>query len=1453
MGRGGRGRVGQAAVVDRAAPHLAPPRRRGRRAARRARRDRATTASCSCGMGGSSLAPEVICATAGVPIVVLDSSDPDVVRGAADRPRAHRRRRVEQVRLHRRDRQPAAGVRAGLHATPASTPTTPDRRRHRPRQPARRRRPRGRLPGRQRRPRRRRPLLRAHRVRPGAQRPGRRRHRGPARRRRGGRRPARRRRRRQPGAAPGRRDGAAPSRCATSSCSSTTAPRTSASATGPSSSSPSPPARTAPASCPVVAIGTEPAHLYDDGTVVRLVASDDDPTPADAASSAAAASLVTVAGPLGAQLLLWEAATAVAGRLLGINPFDQPDVESAKSAARELLDAGIGAGERPGVHRRRGRGARLGGDWLGDATTVDAAVDALLGAARRRAGLRRRDGLPRPRGRRRPRARRAATCSTAPAGPATFGWGPRFLHSTGQYHKGGPPTGVYVQVTRHAAEDLAVPGRDSPSASSSPPRPAATPRCSPTTAGPVLRLHLTDARRRPARRSGRRSGRGRGREPGPRRRRARNPLRDPRDKRLPRIAGPCSLVLFGVTGDLARKKLMPAIYDLANRGLLPPGFSLIGFARRDWADQDFGKIVYESVRERARTPFREEVWRSLAEGIRFVPGTFDDDASFDLLAQAVAELDEQRGTGGNHAFYLSIPPSSFATVCQQLERSGLVDPHAGVVAPGRHREAVRPRPEVGPRAQRHRRERLPRRLGVPHRPLPGQGDGPEPAGAALRQPAVRAGLERQLRRPRADHDGRGHRHRRPGRLLRRHRRRPRRHPEPPAAAARAHRDGGAGLLRRRRACAPRRRRCSRRCGCPPTSPAGTARGQYAAGWQGGEGVGGYLDEDGVAAGLAHRDVRRGAPRRRHPPLGRGAVLPAHRQAAAASGSPRSPWCSRRRRTCRSRTPRPRSSGRTPSSSGCSPTRASRCGSARRCPGAQMEVRDVTMDFGYGRAFTESSPGGLRAAHPRRAARRAAAVPAARGGRAVLADPRPDRGVLGQEGPKPEQYTSGGWGPDRRRRDDASRRTRVEAAVIVDLPEHRRTADDRQEAGPAARRHRRRWPCPGVLTLLVVVDETDADAAIDAANAASRQHPCRIIVVVAGNKRGATRLDAQIRVGGDAGASRGRRAAPLRPARRARPGRGHPAAARRLPDRRLVAHARPGQAVGRPDRRDGAAPGHRRRRSPARRRARRCDAWPRATSTATPTWPGRGSRCGAACSPPPSTSRPTSRSPSATVVAAAGLALRRPARRLAGRAAALPGLDRPGPQPQRHHLGAPRARQRHGRPGAPARRQHRDAVPARPAGAHRWRSRTAATPSASPTSCAASTPTRSTRTPWSTGLRQVHRVAPDGHARRSAPARRRRSPRRSAPRPGCAARRGPARAAQMVEAQPMPAQGRRPGRGEEGRGHAARRGRRSAAHDRHRRHRRGPPRTAGPGRRRRRPAASWPSSTRSRRAAWPTCR
>ncbi|MEV4205269.1 glucose-6-phosphate dehydrogenase [Nocardia salmonicida] len=150
-----------------------------------------------------------------------------------------------------------------------------------------------------------------------------------------------------------------------------------------------------------------------------------------------------------------------------------------------------------------------------------------------------------------------------------------------------------------------------------------------------------------------------------------NPLRDERDKRVPFIAGPCSMVIFGVTGDLSRKKLMPAIYDLANQGLLPPGFALVGFARRNYADEDFASVVLEAVKKHARTPFRQEVWDHLAEGVRFVQGSFDDDEAFATLADTLKNLDQTRGTGGNYAFYLSIPPNMFPVVLDQLSEHNL--------------------------------------------------------------------------------------------------------------------------------------------------------------------------------------------------------------------------------------------------------------------------------------------------------------------------------------------------------------------------------------------------------------------------------------------------------------------------------------------------------------------------------------------------------------------------------------------------------------------------------------------------------------------------------------------------------------------------------------------------------------------------------------------------------------
>jgi len=156
-----------------------------------------------------------------------------------------------------------------------------------------------------------------------------------------------------------------------------------------------------------------------------------------------------------------------------------------------------------------------------------------------------------------------------------------------------------------------------------------------------------------------------------------NPLRDPFDRRMHKIAGPSGLIMFGVTGDLSRKKLLPAIYDLANRGLLPPAFSLVGFARRDWSEDDFEKIVYDAVKANARTTWSEDVWQQLSKGIRFVSGRHDDPEAFKKLRETVNELDRERGTAGNHAFYLSIPPRDFPLVVNQLEEAGLTQAAQG--------------------------------------------------------------------------------------------------------------------------------------------------------------------------------------------------------------------------------------------------------------------------------------------------------------------------------------------------------------------------------------------------------------------------------------------------------------------------------------------------------------------------------------------------------------------------------------------------------------------------------------------------------------------------------------------------------------------------------------------------------------------------------------------------------
>ena len=242
---------------------------------------------------------------------------------------------------------------------------------------------------------------------------------------------------------------------------------------------------------PVVVGGTSSAEVVDpaaDTTVVRLVSdveTDDDDSPQDDSGST-----LLVSGSLGAQMLLWEAATAAAGRILGINPFDQPDVETAKKAARALLDAPTDTSD-PDFTDGPVTVQALGGDWLAGADTLLDAVHRLLGQVDADRGylavmayLDRvehadleevRDLLAR-------RLKR----------PVTFGWGPRFLHSTGQFHKGGPPVGAFLQVTAEPREELPVPGREFGFSTLISAQAAGDAQVLADLGRPVLRVHLQD-------------------------------------------------------------------------------------------------------------------------------------------------------------------------------------------------------------------------------------------------------------------------------------------------------------------------------------------------------------------------------------------------------------------------------------------------------------------------------------------------------------------------------------------------------------------------------------------------------------------------------------------------------------------------------------------------------------------------------------------------------------------------------------------------------------------------------------------------------------------------------------------------------------------------------------------------------------------------------------------------
>jgi glucose-6-phosphate 1-dehydrogenase len=128
----------------------------------------------------------------------------------------------------------------------------------------------------------------------------------------------------------------------------------------------------------------------------------------------------------------------------------------------------------------------------------------------------------------------------------------------------------------------------------------------------------------------------------------------------------CTLVIFGASGDLTKRKLFPALYSLAFRRLLPDNFAVVGVARSEETDEEFKERMKEAVQEFGRDEFREDAWELLAGGMRYVAMDFADEEREDELAATLNELDEERGTRGNRVYYLATPPGVFPTVVQEV-------------------------------------------------------------------------------------------------------------------------------------------------------------------------------------------------------------------------------------------------------------------------------------------------------------------------------------------------------------------------------------------------------------------------------------------------------------------------------------------------------------------------------------------------------------------------------------------------------------------------------------------------------------------------------------------------------------------------------------------------------------------------------------------------------------------
>src|SRR5581483_1768776 len=143
---------------------------------------------------------------------------------------------------------------------------------------------------------------------------------------------------------------------------------------------------------------------------------------------------------------------------------------------------------------------------------------------------------------------------------------------------------------------------------------------------------------------------------------------------LPVAAEPVSIVIFGGGGDLAHRKLLPALYNLSVDGLLPPRTAIVGVGRTEMSDDDYRAFAKDGVTQFSRRPIDEGAWQAFADGLFFVRATIDDEASLGPLGSKLDVVEHERGLPGNRIYYLAVPPSLFVPTVQQLQRSRFVPP-----------------------------------------------------------------------------------------------------------------------------------------------------------------------------------------------------------------------------------------------------------------------------------------------------------------------------------------------------------------------------------------------------------------------------------------------------------------------------------------------------------------------------------------------------------------------------------------------------------------------------------------------------------------------------------------------------------------------------------------------------------------------------------------------------------